>query len=37
MSDEAARAIYSKAGLGHSVTLGERPAWKDALWRRRCK
>jgi maleamate amidohydrolase len=26
MSDETARAVYEKAGLGQSVTLGERPA-----------
>ena len=26
MSDEAAKAVYAKAGLGQAVTLGERPA-----------
>jgi nicotinamidase-related amidase len=26
MSDEAARQVYAKAGLGESVTLGSRPA-----------
>ena len=26
MSDETARAVYEKAGLGQAVTLGERPA-----------
>jgi maleamate amidohydrolase len=26
MSDEAARAVYEKAGLGRAVTLGDRPA-----------
>jgi maleamate amidohydrolase len=26
MSDETARAVYAKAGLGQAVTLGERPA-----------
>jgi nicotinamidase-related amidase len=26
MSDEAAKAVYEKAGLGHAVTLGDRPA-----------
>ncbi len=26
MSDEAAREVYAKAGLGQAVTLGERPA-----------
>jgi len=26
MSDESAREVYAKAGLGHAVTLGERPA-----------
>jgi maleamate amidohydrolase len=26
MSDEAAREVYAKAGLGESVTLGSRPA-----------
>ena len=26
MSDEAAKAVYEKAGLGQAVTLGDRPA-----------
>ena len=26
MSDEAAKAVYDKAGLGQAVTLGDRPA-----------
>ena len=26
MSDEAAKAVYAKAGLGQAVTLGDRPA-----------
>ncbi|HEU0249064.1 MAG TPA: isochorismatase family protein [Gaiellaceae bacterium] len=26
MTDEAARAVYEKAGLGQAVTLGDRPA-----------
>jgi nicotinamidase-related amidase len=26
MSDEAAKAVYDKAGLGRAVTLGDRPA-----------
>ena len=26
MTDEAARTVYEKAGLGHAVTLGDRPA-----------
>ncbi len=26
MSDDAAREVYAKAGLGHAVMLGERPA-----------
>ena len=26
MSDEAARKVYEQAGLGASVTLGQRPA-----------
>ena len=26
MSDEAAKQVYERAGLGHAVTRGERPA-----------